>query len=350
MRASLFDAQKKMSFFDASAYDNLSSSSSDDTDDEETVGVVKPTGGASPGVETTRRDTGKDDDDDDFDASLKGNKDTPTTLPSASDVVRALDGSNAALEISELVASHAMRPTMREVAKHSIANANASASVSYYSTGGGRKPTSTDTDDEKRAATIGIGVHRVMFLEHRVAVRLTTNEGNGMGDVVKSTGARVTLDEFVSDEDDDEEIDEKMKRRVTITGSAADVAKCERFIENLVREYENRAMKRFYCPKIVLGAFIGRGYGHVKKIEGISKCKIVISDVDKVHEGSTHEVVRAIEVTGTPAQVSLGYKLALQQLDEAMKTAPDVDEMKAGLRRNVGFDIDEERKKKPKRK
>jgi hypothetical protein len=60
--------------------------------------------------------------------------------------------------------------------------------------------------------------------------------------------------------------------------------------------------------------------------------------------------VRAIEVTGTPAQVSLGYKLALQQLDEAMKTAPDVDEMKAGLRRNVGFDIDEERKKKPKRK
>lgn len=337
-----------MSFFDASAYDNLSSSSSDDTDDGETVGVVKPTGGASSGVESTGRDTEKDDVDADADASLKGNKDKPTTLPSALDVVRALDGSNAALEISEIVASHAMRPTMREVAKDSIANANAAATVSYYSTGG-RKPTSTDTDDEKRAATIGIGVHRVMFLEHRVAVRLTTNEGNGMGDVVKSTGARVTLDEFVSDEDDDEEIDEKMKRRVTITGSAADVAKCERFIENLVREYENRAMKRFYCPKIVLGAFIGRGYGHVKKIEGISKCKIVISDVDKVHEGSTHEVVRAIEVTGTPAQVSLGYKLALQQLDEAMKTAPDADEMKADLRRN-GFDIDEERKKKPKRK
>lgn len=342
-----------MSFFDASAYDNLSSSSSDDSDDEETAGV-KPTGGASSGVESTGRDTGKDADaadaDADADASLKGTKDKPTppTLPSASDVVRALDGSNAALEISELVASHAMRPTMREVAKDSIANGDAAASVSYYSTGG-RKPTSTDTDDEKRAATIGIGVHRVMFLEHRVAVRLTTSEGNGMGDVVKSTGARVTLDEFVSDEDEDEEIDEKMKRRVTITGSAADVAKCERFIENLVREYENRAMKRFYCPKIVLGAFIGRGYGHVKKIEGISKCKIVISDVDKVHEGSTHEVVRAIEVTGTPAQVSLGYKLALQQLDEAMKTAPDADEMKDDLRRN-GFDIDEERKKKPKRK
>ena len=80
-----------MSFFDASAYDNLSSSSSDDTDGEETVGVVKPTSGASPGVDTTGRDTGKDDDDDfDADASLKGNKDTPTTLPSASDVVRAL--------------------------------------------------------------------------------------------------------------------------------------------------------------------------------------------------------------------------------------------------------------------
>jgi len=340
-----------MSFFDASAYDNLSSSSSDDTDDEETVGVKATVGGASSGVESTGRDTGKDDDAADADASLKGNKDKPTppTLPSASDVVRALDGSNAALEISELVASHAMRPTMREVAKDSIANADAAASVSYYSTGG-RKPTSTDTDDEKRAATIGIGVHKVMFLEHRVAVRLTTSEGNGMGDVVKSTGARLTLDEFVSDEDEDEEIDEKMKRRVTITGSAADVAKCERFIENLVREYENRAMKRFYCPKIVLGAFIGRGYGHVKKIEGISKCKIVISDVDKVHEGSTHEVVRAIEVTGTPAQVSLGYKLALQQLDEAMKTAPDADEMKADLRRGTGFDIDEERKKKPKRK
>jgi len=332
-----------MSFFDASAYDNLSSSS-DATDDDETVE-------ASPfGVDASAAGRDAEKDDASRVSSLKGEeKPTPVpTLPSAADVVRALDGSNARGEISELVASHAMRPTMREVAKDSMAGG--SASVSYYSTGG-RKPTTTDDDDdEKRAATIGIGVHRVMFLEHRVAVRLTTSEGNGMGDVVKSTGARVTLDEFVSDEDeDDEEIDEKMKRRVTITGSAADVAKCERFIENIVREYENRAMKRFYCPKIVLGAFIGRGYGHVKKIEGISKCKIVISDVDKVHEGSTHEVVRAIEVTGTPAQVSLGYKLALQQLDEAMQTAPDADEMKADLRRN-GFDIDEERKKKPKRK
>ena len=71
-----------------------------------------------------------------------------------------------------------------------------------------------------------------------------------------------------------------------------------------------------------------------------------------MHEGNEHAVVRAIEVRGTPAQVNLGYKLALQQLDEALQTAPDAEEIKDELKMvSGGFDLDAERRalKKPRK-
>lgn len=116
-------------------------------------------------------------------------------------------------------------------------------------------------------------------------------------------------------------------------------------LDSLVREEENSVMKRFYVPKVALGAFIGRGRGGLNKIEGVSKCRVVISDEDKVHEGQTHAVVRAVEVRGTPTQVALGYKLALQRLDEALQTTPDEDAAREAVRES-GLDIDEARKKK----
>ena len=164
-----------------------------------------------------------------------------------------------------------------------------------------------------------------------------------MLEAVAATGARATTTDASAEED----FDEREKRRIAITGPPESVQKCVELIESLVRETENRTSKRFFCPKAYLGAFIGRGYGHVHKIEGVSKCKIVISDEDKVHEGNEHSVVRAIEVTGTPMQVSLGYKLALQTLDEALASAPDAEELKAELKETSGgFDLDAERAKK----
>ena len=168
---------------------------------------------------------------------------------------------------------------------------------------------------------------------------------------VRSSGSLLAVDD-VFDDVADYPVDDREERRVSIVGPPECVQRCVELIEALVRETKNQTSKKFYCPRAFLGAFLGRGRGNAKKIEGVSKCKIVIADVDKVHEGNEHAVVRAIEVTGTPAQVSLGYKLALQNLDEALKTTPgaDVDWVKAELKDATGFDVDDERARVKRRK
>ena len=201
-------------------------------------------------------------------------------------------------------------------------------------------------DGNERVATVRVDVIRRRRVEHGVAMRLLSSDGNGVGEMVQALGVKVTLD------DDIAECGEKETRTVAVRGASEAVEKCLRLIDALSRETENQTSRRFFCPKVFLGAFIGRGYGHVKKIEGLSKCKIVISDEEKVHEGNEHAVVRAIEVRGTPAQVNLGYKLALQQLDEALQTAPDAEEIKDELKMvSGGFDLDAERRalKKPRK-
>ena len=202
----------------------------------------------------------------------------------------------------------------------------------------------TRDGETKDAATIRVDARRVMRVEQRVAVRLMTRASNGVLDAVAATGARATTTDDVGGGGFGRAGDARDRDHGTAGWRAKSA--CE-LIESLVRETENRTSKRFFCPKAYLGAFIGRGYGHVHKIEGVSKCKIVISDEDKVHEGNEHSVVRAIEVTGTPMQVSLGYKLALQTLDEALASAPDAEELKAELKETSGgFDLDAERAKK----
>ena len=229
------------------------------------------------------------------------------------------------------------------------------AGNSYYGGGGGgTKRTDGEEEEEydRRAATIRVEARKIRFVEHRVAVRLTSSEGNGVGESVRATGARVAVDDDVVDDDANHPVDDREQRRVSIVGPPECVQRCVELIEALVRETKNQTSKKFYCPRAFLGAFLGRGRGNAKKIEGVSKCKIVIADVDKVHEGNEHAVVRAIEVTGTPAQVSLGYKLALQNLDEALKTTPgaDVDWVKAELKDATGFDVDDERARVKRRK
>jgi len=329
-----------MSFFDA-ANASLSSSSDDDDDDDD---------------ERRARDVVVDDASRDAreDAAGKRMHDS-NPVPRASDVLAALDEDARGLGsstdgVSALVARRRVRPDMASAVAASMERR---AGTSYYADGGGApNGDGDDGDDDRRVATIRVSTHKIRFVEHRVAVRLTTSEGNGVGESVRATGARVALDDDVVDDDANHPVDEREERRVSIIGPPECVQRCVELIEALVRETKNQTSKRFYCPRAFLGAFVGRGRGHVKKIEGVSKCKIVIANVDKVHEGNEHAVVRAIEVTGTPAQVSLGYKLALQNLDEALKTTPgaDVDWVKAELKDATGFDVDEERARVKRRK
>ena len=322
-----------MSFFDAA---NASASSSSEDEDEETETDARERVDV---VEEASRDGGMND----FEHH---------SVPRASDVLAALDDGASACGVSALVARRRVRPDMASAVEASMEDR---AGNSYYGGGGGgTKRTDGEEEEEydRRAATIRVDARKIRFVEHRVAVRLTSSEGNGVGESVRATGARVAVDDDVVDDDADHPVDDREERRVSIVGPPECVQRCVELIEALVRETKNQTSKKFYCPRAFLGAFLGRGRGNAKKIEGVSKCKIVIADVDKVHEGNEHAVVRAIEVTGTPAQVSLGYKLALQNLDDALKTTPgaDVDWVKAELKDATGFDVDDERARVKRRK
>ncbi len=327
-----------MSFFDAA---NASASSSSEDEDEETETDARERVDV---VEEASRDGGKT-------SRMKMNDSDYHPVPRASDVLAALGGGASACGVSALVARRRVRPDMASAVEASM---EARAGNSYYAGGGGTKRTGGEEEEEydRRAATIRVDARKIRFVEHRVAVRLTSSEGNGVGESVRATGARVAVDDDVVDDDANHPVDDREERRVSIVGPPECVQRCVELIEALVRETKNQTSKKFYCPRAFLGAFLGRGRGNAKKIEGVSKCKIVIADVDKVHEGNEHAVVRAIEVTGTPAQVSLGYKLALQNLDEALKTTPgaDVDWVKAELKDATGFDVDEERARVKRRK
>ena len=326
-----------MSFFDAA---NASASSSSEDEDEETETETE--------TETRERVEVVEE----ASSHRRGMNDFEHhSVPRASDVLAALDDGASACGVSALVARRRVRPDMASAVEASM---EARAGNSYYAGGGGTKRTGGEEEEEydRRAATIRVDARKIRFVEHRVAVRLTSSEGNGVGESVRATGARVAVDDDVVDDDADHPVDDREERRVSIVGPPECVQRCVELIEALVRETKNQTSKKFYCPRAFLGAFLGRGRGNAKKIEGVSKCKIVIADVDKVHEGNEHAVVRAIEVTGTPAQVSLGYKLALQNLDEALKTTPgaDVDWVKAELKDATGFDVDDERARVKRRK
>ena len=323
-----------MSFFDAA---NASASSSSEDEDEETETETETRERVEVVEEASSYRRGTND----FEHH---------SVPRASDVLAALDDGASACGVSALVARRRVRPDMASAVEASMEDR---AGNSYYGGGGGTKRTDGEEEEEydRRAATIRVDARKIRFVEHRVAVRLTSSEGNGVGESVRATGARVAVDDDVVD-DTDHPVDDREERRVSIVGPPECVQRCVELIEALVRETKNQTSKKFYCPRAFLGAFLGRGRGNAKKIEGVSKCKIVIADVDKVHEGNEHAVVRAIEVTGTPAQVSLGYKLALQNLDEALKTTPgaDVDWVKAELKDATGFDVDDERARVKRRK
>ena len=327
-----------MSFFDAA---NASASSSSEDEDEETETETE--------TETRERVEVFEE----ASSHRRGMNDFEHhSVPRASDVLAALDDGASACGVSALVARRRVRPDMASAVEASMEDR---AGNSYYGGGGGgTKRTDGEEEEEydRRAATIRVDARKIRFVEHRVAVRLTSSEGNGVGESVRATGARVAVDDDVVDDDADHPVDDREERRVSIVGPPECVQRCVELIEALVRETKNQTSKKFYCPRAFLGAFLGRGRGNAKKIEGVSKCKIVIADVDKVHEGNEHAVVRAIEVTGTPAQVSLGYKLALQNLDEALKTTPgaDVDWVKAELKDATGFDVDDERARVKRRK
>ena len=327
-----------MSFFDAA---NASASSSSEDEDEETETETE--------TETRERVEVVEE----ASSHRRGMNDFEHhSVPRASDVLAALDDGASACGVSALVARRRVRPDMASAVEASMEDR---AGNSYYGGGGGgTKRTDGEEEEEydRRAATIRVDARKIRFVEHRVAVRLTSSEGNGVGESVRATGARVAVDDDVVDDDADHPVDDREERRVSIVGPPESVQRCVELIEALVRETKNQTSKKFYCPRAFLGAFLGRGRGNAKKIEGVSKCKIVIADVDKVHEGNEHAVVRAIEVTGTPAQVSLGYKLALQNLDEALKTTPgaDVDWVKAELKDATGFDVDDERARVKRRK
>ena len=327
-----------MSFFDAA---NASASSSSEDEDEETETDARERVDV---VEEASRDGGKT-------SRMKMNDSDYHPVPRASDVLAALGDGTSACGVSALVARRRVRPDMASAVEASMEDR---AGNSYYGGGGGTKRTDGEEEEEydRRAATIRVDARKIRFVEHRVAVRLTSSEGNGVGESVRATGARVAVDDDVVDDDANHPVDDREERRVSIVGPPECVQRCVELIEALVRETKNQTSKKFYCPRAFLGAFLGRGRGNAKKIEGVSKCKIVIADVDKVHEGNEHAVVRAIEVTGTPAQVSLGYKLALQNLDDALKTTPgaDVDWVKAELKDATGFDVDEERARVKRRK
>ena len=327
-----------MSFFDAA---NASASSSSEDEDEETETETETE--ARERVEVVEEASSHRRGMNDFEHH---------SVPRASDVLAALDDGASACGVSALVARRRVRPDMASAVEASMEDR---AGNSYYGGGGGgTKRTDGEEEEEydRRAATIRVDARKIRFVEHRVAVRLTSSEGNGVGESVRATGARVAVDDDVVDDDADHPVDDREERRVSIVGPPECVQRCVELIEALVRETKNQTSKKFYCPRAFLGAFLGRGRGNAKKIEGVSKCKIVIADVDKVHEGNEHAVVRAIEVTGTPAQVSLGYKLALQNLDEALKTTPgaDVDWVKAELKDATGFDVDDERARVKRRK
>jgi|TARA_B100000073_G_scaffold104638_1_gene83833 hypothetical protein len=327
-----------MSFFDAA---NASASSSSEDEDEETETETE--------TETRERVEVVEE----ASSHRRGMNDFEHhSVPRASDVLAALDDGASACGVSALVARRRVRPDMASAVEASMEDR---AGNSYYGGGGGgTKRTDGEEEEEydRRAATIRVDARKIRFVEHRVAVRLTSSEGNGVGESVRATGARVAVDDDVVDDDADHPVDDREERRVSIVGPPECVQRCVELIEALVRETKNQTSKKFYCPRAFLGAFLGRGRGNAKKIEGVSKCKIVIADVDKVHEGNEHAVVRAIEVTGTPAQVSLGYKLALQNLDDALKTTPgaDVDWVKAELKDATGFDVDDERARVKRRK
>ncbi len=327
-----------MSFFDAA---NASASSSSEDEDEETETQTE--------TETRERVEVVEE----ASSHRRGMNDFEHhSVPRASDVLAALDDGASACGVSALVARRRVRPDMASAVEASMEDR---AGNSYYGGGGGgTKRTDGEEEEEydRRAATIRVDARKIRFVEHRVAVRLTSSEGNGVGESVRATGARVAVDDDVVDDDADHPVDDREERRVSIVGPPECVQRCVELIEALVRETKNQTSKKFYCPRAFLGAFLGRGRGNAKKIEGVSKCKIVIADVDKVHEGNEHAVVRAIEVTGTPAQVSLGYKLALQNLDDALKTTPgaDVDWVKAELKDATGFDVDDERARVKRRK
>ena len=328
-----------MSFFDAA---NASASSSSEDEDEETETETE--------TETRERVEVVEE----ASSHRRGMNDFEHhSVPRASDVLAALDDGASACGVSALVARRRVRPDMASAVEASMEDR---AGNSYYGGGGGGGTKRTDGEEEeeydRRAATIRVDARKIRFVEHRVAVRLTSSEGNGVGESVRATGARVAVDDDVVDDDANHPVDDREQRRVSIVGPPECVQRCVELIEALVRETKNQTSKKFYCPRAFLGAFLGRGRGNAKKIEGVSKCKIVIADVDKVHEGNEHAVVRAIEVTGTPAQVSLGYKLALQNLDEALKTTPgaDVDWVKAELKDATGFDVDDERARVKRRK
>lgn len=326
-----------MSFFDAA---NASASSSSEDEDEETETETETE--ARERVEVVEEAS----------SHRRGmNVFEHHSVPRASDVLAALDDGASACGVSALVARRRVRPDMASAVEASMEDR---AGNSYYGGGGGTKRTDGEEEEEydRRAATIRVDARKIRFVEHRVAVRLTSSEGNGVGESVRATGARVAVDDDVVDDDANHPVDDREQRRVSIVGPPECVQRCVELIEALVRETKNQTSKKFYCPRAFLGAFLGRGRGNAKKIEGVSKCKIVIADVDKVHEGNEHAVVRAIEVTGTPAQVSLGYKLALQNLDEALKTTPgaDVDWVKAELKDATGFDVDDERARVKRRK
>ena len=326
-----------MSFFDAA---NASASSSSEDEDEETETETETE--ARERVEVVEEAS----------SHRRGmNVFEHHSVPRASDVLAALDDGASACGVSALVARRRVRPDMASAVEASMEDR---AGNSYYGGGGGTKRTDGEEEEEydRRAATIRVDARKIRFVEHRVAVRLTSSEGNGVGESVRATGARVAVDDDVVDDDADHPVDDREERRGSIVGPPECVQRCVELIEALVRETKNQTSKKFYCPRAFLGAFLGRGRGNAKKIEGVSKCKIVIADVDKVHEGNEHAVVRAIEVTGTPAQVSLGYKLALQNLDEALKTTPgaDVDWVKAELKDATGFDVDDERARVKRRK
>ena len=159
-----------MSFFDAA---NASASSSSEDEDEETETETE--------TETRERVEVVEE----ASSHRRGmNVFEHHSVPRASDVLAALDDGASACGVSALVARRRVRPDMASAVEASMEDR---AGNSYYGGGGGTKRTDGEEEEEydRRAATIRVDARKIRFVEHRVAVRLTSSEGNGVGESVR---------------------------------------------------------------------------------------------------------------------------------------------------------------------
>ena len=239
-----------MSFFDAA---NASASSSSEDEDEETETETETEARERVEVveEASRHRRGM-------------NVFEHHSVPRASDVLAALDDGASACGVSALVARRRVRPDMASAVEASMEDR---AGNSYYGGGGGTKRTDGEEEEEydRRAATIRVDARKIRFVEHRVAVRLTSSEGNGVGESVRATGARVAVDDDVVDDDADHPVDDREERRVSIVGPPECVQRCVELIEALVRETKNQTSKKFYCPRAFWARFWVEGEATPRK-------------------------------------------------------------------------------------